>query len=266
MPYETILLEKDKGVASITLNIPDRLNAYSPEMGKELTAAWEDVNRDPQVRVMVLTGTGRAFCAGANLNLFREAAEHRRQTGERLPVTSGWFLQNGPLFLSQMDKPTICAINGVAVGLGFTMAVACDLRVMADTATMGAVFPRVGLIPEFGSSFFLPRLVGLATAMDLVLTGRIISSAEAKEIGLVNQVVPAAQLESAARSLAETIAANAPLALKLGKRALYRSMGATLHEQVEWEALAIDYLFGTEDHLEGVKAFLEKRSPHFAGK
>lgn len=266
MSFSTILLDKEGAVATLTLNVPDKMNTYSPEMAKDLMAAWTDVNNDSQVRVMILTGAGRAFSAGANVNLFREAAEHRRKTGERRAVQDNWFPEHGPQFLTRMDKVTIAAINGPAVGIGFTLPLACDIRIMADTATTGAVFGRVGLIPEFGSTYLLPRVVGLPKALELVLTARIIGAAEAKEIGLVHKVVPAAQLMAEARSWAATIAANAPLTLKMAKRGLYRAMDATFQEQCDWENIMQDYMFGTADHLEGATAFLEKRAPRWTGK
>ncbi len=266
MSFSTILLSKDGAIATVTLNQPENLNAYSGEMGGELYAAWQDVNSDPQIRVMIITGAGRAFCAGANVKLFKEAAEHRRKTGERRPVQDNWFPEHGPQFLARMDKITIAAINGPAVGIGFTLPLACDIRLMADTATTGAVFGRVGLIPEFGSTYLLPRVVGLPKALELVFTARIIKAEEAKEIGLVHKVVPAEQLMNEARSWATSIAANAPLTLKLGKHGLYRSLDATLQEQCDWENIAQDFMMGTADHLEGVTAFLEKRAPRWTGK
>ncbi|MFH1486047.1 MAG: enoyl-CoA hydratase-related protein [Chloroflexota bacterium] len=265
MDYETLTLEKADGIATLTLNRPDRLNALTVQMADELLSAFRKVDADDEIRVLVITGAGRAFCAGADVNRFAAAVEARRR-GEHRPPYLASIVGNGPIIMQEMGKPIIAAINGPAVGFGCTLALACDIRIASQEATMGAVFARVGLTPEYGSTFNLPRLVGIAKACELVFTTKIIDAKEAKEIGLVNQVVPAAELLKVTREMALTIAEMPPVAIRLAKRGLYQGLESSLATQVHWETMAINTCFQTEDHAEGVTAFLEKRKAKFQGK
>lgn len=266
MDYETIILEKAEGIATLTLNRPDKLNALNTQMAIELMDALGKVDADRETRVLVITGAGRAFCAGADVNRFHALAEARKR-GEPIREESlTAVMGRGPAMLQEMGKPIIAAINGPAVGFGCTLAAACDIRIASDGAVLGAIFARIGLTPEFGSTFNLPRLVGIAKACELVFTAKIIDAKEAKEIGLVNQVVPAAELMKATREMALTIAEGPPIALKLAKRGLYQGLETNLATQVQYETLAINACFQTQDHAEGVSAFLEKRKPKFIGR
>lgn len=265
MSYKTILLEKEENVSTITLNRPDRLNAHTDEMGLEIAEALRVADTDKETRVLVITGAGRAFCAGADVKAFAEAAEARKR-GEDRPSVSPSIIGRGPWLFRNFSKPIIASINGPAMGIGLTMALACDLRIAADMATLGAIFVRMGVMPEFGSTYNLPRLVGIAKACELVFTGKIIEAKEAFEIGLVNQVVPADQLKAATRELAASIAQWPPLAIQTSKRALYQGLDADLSAQLTLETMGLTSLFNTEDHAEAAKAFVEKRKPVFKGR
>jgi len=267
MAYQTIIVEKDEGVATITLNRPERLNAYIPLMGDELIGALRELDRDEEVRVIVITGAGRAFCSGADVkdSFLKEAEE--RERGEAKVVAPGTnLIDRGPMILRNLAKPVIAMVNGPAVGFGCTLALACDIRLASEDAVMGGVFLRVGLIPEFGSTYNLPRLVGIAKACELIFTAKIIAATEAKEIGLVNQVVPAPELKAATYEMARTIAQMPPLAVTLAKRGLYQGLDNDLATQLQFESFGMDFCYGTRDHVEGARAFLEKRSPKFEGR
>lgn len=265
MTYETIILEKEEGIATITLHRPERLNAYTTQMGEELVEGLERVDADRDVRVVVITGAGRAFCSGADVkdNFLRVLEERKR--GER-GVPGFSFPERGPMILRNMAKPVIASINGPAVGIGFTLAVACDMRIASENATLGAIFVRVGLTPEFGSTYNLTRLVGIAKACELVFTGKMISAKEAKEMGLLNQVVPADELKAATHELVRSIAQWPPIAIQIAKRGLYQGLDNDLAAQLQFEAFGLDFCRGTQDHEEGAKAFLEKRQPRFEGR
>lgn len=264
MDYQTIILEKEEGIATITLNRPEKLNALNNQMVEELPVAFAAVEEDEEVRVVVITGAGRGFCSGADIEeRFLKIIEERKAGKGELAPTRG-FGETGCLALRSITKPVIASVNGPAIGFGCTLSLACDIRIASEDARFGLAFSRVGLMPEFGSTYFLPRLVGLGKACELVFTARNIDAWEAKEIGLVNQVVPPAELKKATFEMARTITKMAPLAIKLAKRALYQ--GADLATQLQYESLGIDYLRGTEDHAEGARAFLEKRAPVFKGK
>jgi 2-(1,2-epoxy-1,2-dihydrophenyl)acetyl-CoA isomerase len=263
--YETILVARADGVATITLNRPERLNAYTHQMGKELVDAWKRLDEDPEVRVIVMTGAGRAFCAGADVKEFQQAVQGRGPgVGRERLVASP--LQSTPMVVRNLVKPIIAAINGPAVGVGLTIALACDIRIASEEARLGAIFAQMGLIPEFGSTYNLTRLVGIAKACELVFTAKIVDAAEAKEIGMVNQVVPASALTDATAELANRIAQFPPVAIQLAKRLLYQGLDNDLPSQVQLETLGLALCFQTEDHAEAVKAFLEKRPPQFRGK
>lgn len=268
MTYETLVIENKEGVQTIRFNRPDQMNAANIRLTDELLNALVAVDRDDDTRVVVITGAGNAFCAGIDI----PEAIHRIETKQPILSSMDHMVPSQasvpwiPLIIRQMKKPVIAAINGPALGIGFSVALACDIRIASDTAQMGAPFVRVGLTPEFGSSYNLPRLVGLGKACELIFTGDMIGAAESKAIGLVNEVVPRAELEQYTYKMARKIAQSPLLALQLAKRSLYQGMDTDFVSQLQLEALAIGVCAQTEDHLEALKAFLEKRKPVFKDK
>lgn len=219
MSFENILYEIEDGVGTITLNRPDKLNAYTTEMGDEVVAAFRSARDDEAVRVVILTGAGRGFCAGVDLeHLKAHQAGAKKGKGPRLGEED--FLRKLPLEMVEFPKPIIVAINGAAIGVGITMALPADVRIAVESAKIGLTFVKLGILPGLGSTHLLPKLVGLARARELVLTGRIIRAPEAAEMGLVNRAVPADQLMAAARAMAAEMAEARPEVLAAAKRAV----------------------------------------------
>ena len=268
MAYETLLYEVDQGVATITLNRPAVLNAISQQMIEELQATLDTVKDDASVRAVVVTGAGRGFCSGADLK-GRErvkpseaAADASTAGGERLRRTLNPLI----LAIRTIEKPFIAAVNGVAAGAGCNLALACDIVLASDEARFGNVFTRIGLIPDCGGHFFLPRLVGFHKAAELMFTGDIIDAHEAERLGLINRVVAHADLGKQARELAERLARGPTRAIGLCKRTMNVGITADLAAVLDAEAEGQGLARQTEDHWEGVQAFLEKRPAHFTGK
>jgi len=261
MDYQTIVLEKKNGIATITLNRPEKLNALSPQMFAELVHAFRKVSQDDETRVLVITGAGRGFCSGADL-----APQTAEGKIEIEGISPGDFPREAPLILSGMKKPVIAAINGVAVGGGLTLTLSCDIRIASDTARFSIPLTRMGFTFELGSSYFLSRIIGIGKACELVFTGRMIDANEAREIGLVNQVVPADQLIEITHEMASNIAKAVPLAQEISKVGLYQGLDADLPTQLRWEVLSNGHLGGTEDRKEAIQAFMEKRDPVFKGR
>ena len=220
MDYKDILFELEDGIATITMNRPEKLNAYTAEMGEEITHAFRAVQRDPQVRAIVVTGAGKAFCAGVDLEHLKahEAGQNASSKGPRLGEED--FLRKLPLEIGDSPKPVLAAINGHAVGVGITMAMPCDVRIAAEDAKIGFIFARLGILPGLGSSHLLPQLVGMARAQELVLTAKKILGAEAAEIGLVNKAVPKADVLQTTQAMAREMAEVDPIVLAHAKRAL----------------------------------------------
>lgn len=235
--YETIRFEAKDGVATLTLCRPEKLNAYVPKMGEEIVAAFRSVRDDPRVRCVILTGAGRGFCAGVDLEAL-QAMQSGREAGEGPRLGEEEFVKGFPLELLEYPKPVIAAINGAAIGVGVTMTLPCDVRIAADTAKLGLTFTKLGILPGLGSTHLLPRIVGLAKAQELVLTARVIRAPEALSIGLVNQVVPRDDLEAAARETAAAIAECDPDALALAKRTVQQGACATMAEAMANEQAA----------------------------
>ncbi|HEY7025083.1 MAG TPA: enoyl-CoA hydratase-related protein [Candidatus Limnocylindrales bacterium] len=257
---DTVLRETNGGVLTLTLNRPEALNSFNIEMKESLLTGLKDAARDTNVRVVVLTGAGRAFSAGQDLK--ERTAPGVADLGTELR------LRYNPIVLAmrKLEKPVIGAINGVAAGAGISVALACDLRVAADNASFIEVFARVGLVPDTGSSWFLPRLVGYAKAAELSFTTDPVDAQTAERIGLVNRVVPADQLMNETNVLATRLARSAPIALGLAKRALNRALESGLEEQLEYEAQLQSIAGRSKDHQEGVAAFVEKRPANFTGE
>jgi 2-(1,2-epoxy-1,2-dihydrophenyl)acetyl-CoA isomerase len=263
MGFETILYEAADGVATVTLNRPDVLNAFTGRMRTELADAMMQVERDGTVRAVILTGAGRAFCAGQDLQDIKDA-----YTGGGAPVFGDMLRQGyNPLILRMrnLEKPIVAAVNGAAAGAGCSLALACDLILASETASFIQVFVRVGLVPDCGSLFFLPRLVGFARAMELCLRGDAVIARDAERMGLVNGVVPPDDLMKTAREWALRLARGPGKAIGLIKRGLNRSIGSDLESMLEVEAQLQEIAGRTQDHREGVLAFLEKRAPKFQG-
>ncbi len=267
MDYKDIVVEVQDFLATVTLNRPQKLNAYTSLMGEELTHAYETLGKRDDVRVIIMTGAGRGFCSGADISAeFQKNIEERAQGASS--SSSRIFHPHSGLHyaLYHCPKPTIAAINGPAVGIGLTLTLLQDIRIMSAEASVSVIFARMGLMPELGSTFMLPRLIGLAKALELTYTACILGTAEALEIGLVNRVVPAEGLMAAVREMASQIATLPPLALAVSKRALYQGAENDFDAAVQTETFGLDYLFKTSDHKEAVAAFLEKRPAKFQGR
>ncbi|HEY1374448.1 MAG TPA: enoyl-CoA hydratase-related protein [Candidatus Binatia bacterium] len=257
--FQNILYAKQNGVATLTFNRPQAMNAFTIEMNGEVQRALKDADEDKAVRVIVLTGAGRAFCAGQDLK--GRTPEKKGSLGESLRERYNPII----LRLRRTEKISIAAVNGVAAGAGCNLALATDLRVASEDATFVQAFSRVGLAPDCGGSIVLPRLVGFSKAMELLLLAEPIDAREAQRIGLVAKVVPAGELAEAAQAVAEKIA-KGPRSIGLIKRAVNRAMMRDLADQLEYEAYLQEIAGKSADYDEGVRAFLEKRAATFTGK
>jgi 2-(1,2-epoxy-1,2-dihydrophenyl)acetyl-CoA isomerase len=257
--YETILYEVSEGVAVVTMNRPEKFNAFTERMNKEITDALKQAQKDPEVRCILFTGAGRAFNAGQDLGDV--------QGGN---VDFGGFLRNryNPMILQfqKTEKPIVAAVNGVAAGAGMSVALACDIRLASDKASFVNAFVNIGLVPDSGGCYFLPRIVGIGKALELAMTGEKVSAEEALRIGLVNQVYPADRFHDEALAYARKLAALPTLAIGLIKRTMYTGLEMGLEATLEYEAYAQEAAGSTEDHKEGVTAFMEKRAPRFKGR
>ena len=252
-------VEVADAVATVTLDRPDALNALTIPLKDALLETFREIAADDAVRAVVLTGAGRAFCAGQDL---RERLEP-----DTLPLAEEIRRRYNPIVraMRELPKPIIGAINGVAAGAGASLAFACDIRIAADGASFLLAFGRVGLIPDSGATWTLPRLIGWSKAAELALTAEPLTAADAERLGLVARVVPADELADAAHALAARLAAGAPHALALTKAALEASWDASLEEQLEREATLQGEAGATADHAEGIAAFVERRPPRFRG-
>jgi 2-(1,2-epoxy-1,2-dihydrophenyl)acetyl-CoA isomerase len=257
---DTVLTARNGGVLTLTLNRPDALNAFTVEMKEALLAALKDAARDREIRVVVLTGAGRAFSAGQDLK--------ERQGPDVNDLGTELRTRYNPIILAmrRLEKPIVGAINGVAAGAGISIALACDIVIASDKATFIEAFTRVGLVPDTGSSWFLPRLIGYARAAEMMFTADAVDAATAERIGLVNRVVPADDLAAEANSMAVKLAQSAPLALALAKRALNRALDSSLEDALDFEAQLQSVAGRSNDHGEGVAAFVEKRPAKFTGE
>lgn len=264
MELPDILFETRGPVATISFNRPERLNAFSPDLLTSALRALEVVRKDPGLRVVVLTGVGRAFCAGADVKRIQED----RQSGapDSLGFEQVQLAQNVLLALHQMPKPVIGAINGVAAGAGFELSLGCDLRIAAESAFFKEAAMGVGLVAGDGSAWFLPRLVGLARAFEIFYLEERISAARAAEIGLVNRVVPDDQFQEEVARLADGLAAKPPLALALTKQSIVDGLSRSLPETLVQLRQMVVATLGTDDYVEGSNAIRDKRPARFAGR
>ncbi len=262
MDEKHLLYNHRNGIATLTLNRPDAKNAFSPEMISLWDTCLKEAKQDDAVRVIIVTGNGDTFCSGGDI---RDMAEGRLCSWEMKN-----FLWEGVhrivLTLEDLDKPVIAAINGAAMGAGMDMALMCDLRVSSDRARLAESYIMMGLIPGDGGAYFLPRLVGPAKAMELLLTGDVLTAKEALDLGIVNKVVPHDVLMAETIKLAEKVAAKPPLATRMMKRAVYQAQTSTLRAHLDYISSQLSLLSETEDHREAARAFLEKRKPAFKGR
>ena len=259
-----LLYAVEGAIATVTLNRPQRLNAISVPMLEALSEALVAADQDRAVRVIVLTGAGKGFCSGLDLKDLA-AGKSIGSDNDAMPVR--FDLRNAPpIVLHQVDKPTICALNGAAAGYGMDLALGCDIRIASDTAKFAPGFAKRGVLPESGGTWLLPRLVGWAKACEIAFSGRTLLAAECLELGLVNRVVPHDLFEKEVRGLADEIANNAPLAVQAIKRMMRLGLEDSFESNVHQVYLQLLPLFRTRDFQEGVKAFLEGRAPNFEGR
>jgi enoyl-CoA hydratase/carnithine racemase len=260
--YEHIQVTEAEGIATITLNRPDKLNAFVGHMRRDLAEALEHAGSDRNTRVVIITGAGRAFCAGGDIAFMAELMQRRDAEEFSRILGAG---RRVILAIRQMTKPVIAAINGPASGAGCNLALACDLRIAANTATFSQSFAKVGLHPDWGGTYFLPRLVTPNKACEMFFLGESIDANEAAQLGIVNRVVAPEELESATIELAQRLRAAPPIALAAAKHAVYMSQAAELDEMLRYETEAQLRCFESDDGHEGIHAFLEKREPKFTG-
>jgi 2-(1,2-epoxy-1,2-dihydrophenyl)acetyl-CoA isomerase len=258
--YETLKYELTNGVLTIIMNRPEVFNALNEQMKKDLNDAFKEAEKDPGIRCVVLRGAGeKAFCSGQDL---KEHSGSKRSLKESLEKSYNPLVRK----MRSMEKPIIGMINGVAAGAGLSVALACDMRIMSTTAKLIEVFIRIGLVPDSGSHWFLPRLVGMARAFEYAATGRDITAEEAERVGLVNKIAPPDQLQKVTMDIASSLAKAPTKAIGLIKRTLNKSLASDLDTILDYEAYIQQVASETEDHKEGVTAFLEKRPAQFKGK
>jgi 2-(1,2-epoxy-1,2-dihydrophenyl)acetyl-CoA isomerase len=264
MTYRCLLYETRDAVATLTLNRPERLNALGDSLREDLQDAVTRAAEDPGVRAIVITGAGKGFCAGGDVKAMNE----RKEQGAARPllerVAPG--RDRTVLALREAPKPVIAAVNGAAAGAGMNLALACDIRLASTAARFSQAFVKRGLHPDWGGTYFLPRVVGVARAAELIWTGEVIDAQEALRLGIVSAVHPPEELLPATYALARKIAAGPPLAIRLAKRAIYHNLECDLRQALEFETFAQNVCYETEDAREGIRAFVEKRAPQFQGR
>ena len=264
MTYECLLYEVKDGIATLTLNRPERLNALGGTLRQDLHDAVTRAGADPEVRVMVVTGAGKGFCSGGDVKVMGEAKAGQRERPLIEKVAPG--RDRTLLAMREAPQPIIAAVNGAAAGAGMNLALGCDLRIASTNAKFTQAFVKRGLHPDWGGTYFLPRVVGMAKACEMIFTGEVIDAAEALRLGIVSQVVAPEELLPAAYDLARRIAAGPPVAIRLAKRSLYANEDLDLRGALQIETMAQNICFETEDATEGIRAFGEKRAPIFKGR
>lgn len=267
MTYQDLLLEKrEDGVAVVTLNVPDKLNAITRAMSTNLPLVTEELANDDDVRVVIVTGAGRGFCSGADVSMM---AGGSGGGGEIAPRSDRLKVTGAPHYdvFPRLEKPVIAAINGACVGGGLSLALACDIRIASENARFGVAQVARALVPDFGLTYYLPVAVGMSKALELMFTAEMFDAAEAERIGMVSKVVPGEELLAAADELATRIAAQPPISVELSKRMVWRSRFDDLVRQVDMETWGSRICFTTEDHRESVKAFMNKQPvPKYTGR
>ncbi len=266
MEFREIIYAKENQIATITLNRPGKLNAYSEVMVHEITAALADARDDDQVRAVIITGAGRGFCSGGDISAdFQYPARYR---GHRLEAMLEMRenMHQLVILLRRFDKPTVAAINGAAVAGGLTLALCCDFRIAAQSARLGDTSLKFALIPDEGGAYLFPMYMGLSNALKMSLFSEVYPAEEAKQLGLVTQVVPDAELMSRARQWAERLAAGPPIAIRVAKRMMYKQQSMSLENALEDAAMAVMLTNYCDDVKEGTAAFHEKRKPRFQGR
>ena len=274
MAYAEILYDVSDDIATLTLNRPDKLNAWTSQMGTEVRAAMLAAEEDATVRVIILTGAGRGFCAGADMGMLQSAAAPSGVDPRLIPIqpeptrnNANPGFQRRYSYFASIKKPIIAAINGPCAGLGFVLCLYCDLRFASNTARLGTAFARRGLIAEHGIAWMLPRLVGPAHALDLLLSARMVDAAEAAHMGLINRVIPASHLITEVRAYAKELATMvSPRSVGVIKQQVYNALMETLEEATIAADKAMFESFDSQDFKEGVAHFVEKRAPAFTGK
>ena len=261
--FEHVLVEVEDGVGTITLNRPDKLNSFAGKMRQEVADAVRTMAEHDDVRVLGITGAGRAFCAGADIGYMKDLTERRDTEAFRALVEAG---RDVVTTVRNTAKPVIASVNGPAAGGGANLALSCDIRIASERASIGQTFNKIGLHPDWGGTYFLPRLVGPAKALELIMTGEMLDARKAERLGIFNRVVPAEDLAEATTTLARQLAAKPPMAMALAKQAIYRSDGQTLDAMLDVELDHQLRCFDSEDATEGLNAFLEKRQPMFRGR
>ncbi|MDQ7783987.1 MAG: enoyl-CoA hydratase/isomerase family protein [Desulfomonilaceae bacterium] len=262
MSWNHILFEKKDNVATLTLNRPEKYNAFGGRMREEIREAVDDFSCDGDARVLVITGAGKAFCSGGDVDEF---VSGETQALSEVASNVRHTMCRAVLAIHSVEKPVIAAVNGVAAGGGCNLALSCDIRIAGDRARFGQVFTRIGAHPDWGGIYFLPRLVGYAKAAELIWSAEIIDAREALRLGMVNRVVPQEQLMEAVYELAGRIAKNAPLPIAFSKRGLRNFHRWDLEAALDYEAYVLEVIRSSHDMMEGFKSFLEKREPHFKG-
>ena len=262
--YKCLLYEAKDGVATLTLNRPERLNALGDTLREDLQDAVTRASEDPEIRVLIVTGAGKGFCSGGDV----KAMSERKESGTGRPLLEKVAPGRDRTVLALRDapKPVIAAVNGAAAGAGMNLALCCDIRLASTAAKFSQAFVRRGLHPDWGGTYFLPRIVGAAKACELIFTGEVIDAQEALRLGIVSAVHAPEELMGAAHALARKIADGPPIAIRLAKRGIYHNLECDLRQALEYETFAQNICFDTEDAAEGIRAFVDKRPPKFRGR